>query len=186
MQPTTVLSDSPSIQFMRQDEGRGRRGGSGFSSFFSVFSSFFSFFLSLSLSLRIVTRTRKRQTDRQTESLNSLRLASVVEQPCLPKTPFFFFGLRPFSVFCSPLLFFFFFLSPSISQSRPRSSKQVFHHHHIKWASNPPKPNSSSPRKLCENAIRISAGAIGLFIEVVDLCMLNEEVRIPIPPFSTP
>lgn len=179
MQPTTVLSDSPSIQFMRQDEGRGGRGGSGFSSLsFCVLSLFFFLFFFLSLSLRIVTRTRKRQTDRQTESLNSLRLASPRSwnSPACLKPPFsrasaFFRFLFP----PPPLL-----LSFSINQSikQPRASKQVVHHHHIKWASNPPKPNSSSPRKLCANAIRISAGAIGLFIEVVDLCMLNEEVRI--------
>lgn len=177
MQPTTVLSDSPSIQFMRQDEGRGRRGGSGFSSLsFCVLSLFFSFSFSLSLSESSRERERDRQTDREFQ-LPSPRLASVVEQPCLPKTPLFSgFGLIPF--FVSPL--FFFALSPSIylSIKQPRASKQVVHHHHIKWASNRPKPNSCSPRKLCANAIRISAGAIGLFIEVVDLCMLNEEVRI--------
>lgn len=183
MQSTTVLSDSPSIQFMRQDEGRGRRGGSGFSSIFSVLS-LFSFFLSFSPNRQASAKGTDRQTDREFH-LSSPRLASVVEQPCLPKTPLFSgFGLFPF--FLSPL--FFFSLSPSINLSikQPRASKQVVHHHHIKWASNPPKPNSSSPRKLCANAIRISAGAIDLFIEVVDLCMLNEEVRIPISPFPIP
>lgn len=74
------------------------------------------FFLSFSLSLRIVTRTRKRQIDRRTESLNSLRLASPRSwnSPACLKPPFF--GLRPFSVFCSPLLLFFSH-SPSINLS---------------------------------------------------------------------
>lgn len=83
MQPTTVLSDSPSIRFMRQDEGRGRRGGSGFSSFFFLCSLSLFFFLSLSLSESSSERERNRQTDREPR-LSSPRLASVVEQPCLP------------------------------------------------------------------------------------------------------
>lgn len=110
MQPTIVLSDSPSIQFMRQDEGRGRRGGSGFSFFFCVLSPFFlSFFLSESSS----ERERDRQTDRQTESLNSLRLASPQSwnSPACLKPPLFRASAF-FRFFVSPL--FFFALSPSI------------------------------------------------------------------------
>lgn len=154
--------------------------------FFCSLSLFFLFFLSLSSNRHANAKETDRQTDRE-PLLSSPRLASPRSwnsPACLkPLFPFSGFGLFPFFVPPPPLLFFF-FLSPSINQSRPRSSKQVYHHHHIKWASNPPKPNSSSPRKLCANAIRISAGAIDLFIEVVDLCMLNEEVQIPIPPFS--
>lgn len=63
MQPTTVLSDSPSIQFMRQDEGRGRRGGSGFSFFFFVFSLFF--FLVFFLPLSPNRHANAKGTDRQ-------------------------------------------------------------------------------------------------------------------------
>lgn len=189
MQPTIVLSDSPSIQFMRQDEGGRTKGRVRLFLFF--FCSLSLFFLSFSLSLSSNRHANAKETDRQTDrepQLSSPRLASVVKQACLPKTPFFFFRASAFFKFFvpppPPLLLLV--LSPSIYQSISRSSKQVFRHHHIKWASNRPKPNSSSPRKLCANAIRISAGAIDLFIEVVDLCMLNEEVRIPLPPSSTP
>lgn len=101
MQPTTVLSDSPSIQFMRQDEGRGRRGGSGFSSFFSVFSLFF-FLFSSSLSLRIVTRTRKEQTDRQTDREFQLSSPRSWNSPACLK-PLFLFRASAFFRFLFPL-----------------------------------------------------------------------------------
>lgn len=126
MQPTIVLSDSPSIQFMRQDEGGRTKGRVRLFLFFFLFSLlFFSFFLSLSLSSN--RHANAKETDRQTDrepQLSSPRLASVVEQACLPKTLFSFSGFGLFPFFVSPLLLLF-FLSPSINQSRPRSSKQV-------------------------------------------------------------
>lgn len=71
MQPTTVLSDSPSIQFMRQDEGRGRRGVSGFSSFFLMFSlPFFVLFFFLPLSPN--RHANAKETDRQRERASTL------------------------------------------------------------------------------------------------------------------